>query len=114
MMEAHWRGGIFRVLCRIRTGHLERVSSTALASPPLPRVPKAGSPWDASLLASRIRIPCGFPRRPGTPTPVPTSHPTPGPLGTPYLPSPARSCMVWVRVATGEKVAARSGDPQGP
>lgn len=108
---------VFRVLRWPRAGHLESVGSTVLASPPLSPVPKAGSaslgclPRDASLLRFSDSDPVSGP----VPnTLVSTSQPTPGLLGVPYLPSPARSCMVWVRVATGEEVAERSGDPRRP
>lgn len=62
------------------------------------------------LLGFRFHV--RFPKRPGTNTLAWTSHPTPGFFGAPYLPSPARSCIVLVRVATGEEAATRSGDPR--
>lgn len=100
------------VLCRPRG--TKRVSSTVLASPPLSRPPKqplleTPTHW---LLGFEFHV--GFPRRPGTNILAWTSHPTPGFFGTPYLPSPARSCIVLVRVATGEEAATRSGDPRRP
>lgn len=93
-------------------GECEQHSPGLTALVPRPQGRLCPRPLPAPLLGFGSRV--GVPRRPGSNTLVSTSQPTPGLLGVPYLPSPARSCMVWVRVATGEEVAARSGDPRRP
>lgn len=71
--------------------------------------PEAGCVWDASPFGTHAGS-----RQAWDQTLVRASHPTPSIPGAPYLPSPARWCIVWVRVVTGEEVAARSGDPRRP
>lgn len=70
---------------------------------------EAGCVWDTSPFG----IHAGFKRRLG-PNPDAASHPAPSIPGAPYLPSPARWCIVWVRVVTGEEATALGGGHEPP
>lgn len=123
MREEGVRGKTWRGLCRLRAGHLEGVGDTAQVSPPMSWAPVKGQGRTSPL--PRMPPPPGFglhlldsntmPGSPGGPG-LQTGPLTPisSLLGVSYLPSPARSCMVWVRVVTGEEAVARTGDTRRP